>query len=110
MKDELIHEDFLTLESSILSSIEKMLLKINNIVINNFEEDLENFKELNEELIKLKEGILTANEPYGIDNCSRLIKGVFYQVKEWIVITVNIIRDLEDKNYDNLKEHYGDFV
>ena len=72
MKDELIHEDFLNLESSILSSIEKMLLKINNIVINNFEEDLENFKKLNEELIKLKENILTANEPYGIDNCSRL--------------------------------------
>ena len=63
MKDELIHEDFLNLESSILSSIEKMLLKINNIVINNFEEDLENFKKLNEELIKLKENILTANEP-----------------------------------------------
>lgn len=110
MKDELIHEEFLALESDILNSIDKMLIKIKNIVISNFEEDITNFKELNEELIKLKEGILTANEPYGIDNCSRQIKGVFYQVKDWIVITVNIIRDLEAGNYDTLKEHYGDFV
>lgn len=110
MKDELLHEEFLTLESNLLQAIEKMLGKINNIIINNFEEDIYSFKELNEKLIALKEEILTTNEPYGIENCSRIIKGVFYQVKDWIGITVNIIRDLESKNFESLKEHYGDFI
>lgn len=110
MEEQKIHEDFLNLEEDILSSIGLMISKINNIIISDFNEDIKNFKRLNEELIGLKEIILTANEPYGLENCSRKIKGVFYQVTDWIGITVNIISYLEHKGFDKIKEYYGDFV